>query len=373
MSWWSRAADPRALSCVLSPKRVLTASDPALELARRQLDLDDPRWLRFLDGRPEALPFHRPAWLRILRECYGFTPFVLALESIDGELAAALPMLEVRDPFRGRRWIGLPFTDRCPPLVASPEAERALGRELTMAAAEHGVGRVEVRSRLAAPGLAAGAVAVQHLLDLTAGADALERGFSSAARRNTRKARRSGLEVRPAECEEDIAGAFYGLHVRTRRRLGVPVQPRRFFRLLWRLGLDRGLGHGLLVFADAKPVAGAIFLLGGETLVYKYGASDERAWPLRPNNLLFAEAIRRGCELGLKSFDFGRSNLRDAGLRRFKASWGARESPLVYTRAHETPRAQTGSVSARAASAAIRRAPAWLGVAVGEALYRYAA
>ena len=32
-------------------------------------------------------------------------------------------------------------------------------------------------------------------------------------------------------------------------------QPRRFFRLLWRHGLERGLGHSLLVFERGRPVA----------------------------------------------------------------------------------------------------------------------
>jgi CelD/BcsL family acetyltransferase involved in cellulose biosynthesis len=351
---------------------VATVSNPPL--ARRELDIDDPRWLSFLSAQhEEALPFHRPLWLQILSECYGFRPFVLAMEAASGVVAAGLPLLEVRDPVRGRRWVALPFTDRCPPLATSRDAERVLARELTAAAAEQAVRRVEVRSELAGPGLSAGTVAVQHLLDLGPGAQAVERGFSSAARRNTRKARRVGLEVRLAECEEDVTEAFYRLHMRTRRRLGVPVQPRRFFRLLWQLGLERGLGHGLLILAEGRPIAAGIFLVGGRTLVYKYGASDERTWSLRPNNLLFAEAIGRACQAGMMNFDFGRSALEDVGLRAFKASWGARESPLVYTRAGEAPRVEVRSLPVRAAAATIRRAPMWFGRAAGEAFYRYAA
>jgi hypothetical protein len=64
----------------------------------------------------------------------------------------------------------------------------------------------------------------------------------------------------------------------------VPVQPRRFFELLWRLVLEPGLGFLLLAHAGARPVAGAVFLRGSRCLTYKYGASDASAWPLRPNH-----------------------------------------------------------------------------------------
>src|SRR5205823_5278110 len=128
------------------------------------------------------------------------------------------------------------------------------------------------------------------------GYEAVERSFSAMTHRNISKARRVGLEVRVAEHEDDLVRLFYGLQLRTRRRLGLPVQPRRFFRLLWRHGLERGLGHALLVLERGRPIAGAVFLVERDTVVYKYGASDERAWSLRPNNLLFAEAIRQACD-----------------------------------------------------------------------------
>src|SRR2546430_13324141 len=62
---------------------------------------------------------------------YGFRPFVLGVSEVPGELEAGLPLLEVKDPIRGRRWVALPFTDRCPPLQSSSAAEigRASCRE----------------------------------------------------------------------------------------------------------------------------------------------------------------------------------------------------------------------------------------------------
>jgi CelD/BcsL family acetyltransferase involved in cellulose biosynthesis len=328
----------------------------------------DPRWARFVDAHPDALPFHHPAWSAALAGSYGFRPFVVSVDDPDGELAGGIPLMEVRDPVRGRRWMALPFTDRCPPLIAGTEAEPRLAVALERAAAGAGVSTVQVRWPMA--GLTPGTVATFQELDLSPGPEALERGFSSAARRNTRKARREGVVVRRAGSAAEL-DAYYALHLLSRRRLGVPVQPRGFFRQLWQHMLEPGRGHVLLAYAGGEPIAGVVLLYAGQTVIYKYGASDARSWGLRPNNLLFTEAIRWAAEAGYTRFDFGRSDFADEGLRSFKLGWGAVEEPLVY--------ATLGDAGAGAASGGellgrvIKRSPPVVCRAVGELLYRYAA
>jgi hypothetical protein len=178
--------------------------------------------------------------------------------------------------------------------------------------------------------------------------------------------------VHRAVREEELTEIYYGLHLRTRRRLGVPVQPRRFFRVLWRRALEPGHGQLLLASAGGRPVAGAVFLHGAETTVYKYGASDERAWALRPNNLLFWEAIRGAAETPYRLMDFGRSEFPDTGLRSFKTGLGAIERPLVYSAPHGHD-ASLGPRGGRFLTAVIRRSPPTVCRAIGEGLYRYAA
>jgi CelD/BcsL family acetyltransferase involved in cellulose biosynthesis len=337
--------------------------------AGRLLDAGDGRWARFVEGHPDALPFHHPAWMETLRTCYGFRPRVVTVADADGDIRGGLPLMELRDPFRGRRWTALPFTDRCPALLADEEAEAPLAAGIRDAAAQAGISTLEVRCPL--PGFTPGTVATMQELDLTPGPDEVERGFSSAARRNTRKARREGVVVRRAESEEELAGAYYALHLLSRRRLGVPVQPRRFFRLLWREMLEPGRGQLLLAWANGAPIAGIVLLHTGRTVVYKYGASDAAAWGLRPNNLLFTEAIRWSAEAGYANFDFGRSDFADRGLRSFKTGWGAAERPLVYaTLGAEGPGSAMGG---QLLGKLIRRSPTAVCRGIGELLYRYAA
>jgi CelD/BcsL family acetyltransferase involved in cellulose biosynthesis len=90
-------------------------------------------------------------------------------------------------------------------------------------------------------------------------------------------------------------------------------------------------------------LAAGLFLHWYHTLTYKYSASDDEGQKLKPNHLLTWTAIRWGCENGFKIFDFGRTDVKDEGLRTFKNRWGAKELPLIYsTLSTVTERASSG-------------------------------
>ena len=116
---------------------------------------------------------------------------------------------------------------------------------------------------------------------------------------------------------------------------------------------------------------GGIFLRANGTLVYKYGASDATRRAQLPTDLLLWTAIEEACERGDSIFDFGRSDLHAAGLRSFKARWGAAERPLVYSAIGEgTAAAATGASGI--VGRVLRHSPTCVTRATGELLYRYA-
>jgi hypothetical protein len=218
--------------------------------------------------------------------------------------------------------------------------------------------------------------AVLHTRPISADSAAVFRTFKKTqVQQCVTKAERDGVTVRRGESFEDLR-IFYNLHLQTRRRLGTPVQPMRFFRLLWERVLAGGLGFVLLALHDGVPIAGAVFLAWNGTLVYKYGASDARFWRLRANNLVLWSGIRWGCENGMRTVDFGRTDLDNRGLRDFKNGWGAREEPLMYSALHGPAEmdgvSHGGGTATRMLSIVIRHTPAWTCRALGEVLYRYA-
>jgi CelD/BcsL family acetyltransferase involved in cellulose biosynthesis len=338
------------------------------------LDLSDPCWGEFVARHPEATPFHHPDWAKLIADCYGFRGFALVTHDETGAIRAGLPIVEVRHLRTAPKWVSLPYTDYCPPLASGRHEQEDLAAALEQASCAVGVRQVEVRGPLA--GSAAGATALRHVLALRRDPAEVYAGFHrSQVQRNIRRAEREGLTVREATRPEDLVDTFYGLHLRTRRRQGVPVQPRRFFRLLWENAISTGLGSVLIVEASGQPVAAAVFLAWSETVIYKFGASDASAWSLRPNHLLFWHTIRAACEQGYQWFDFGRTDVGQEGLRAFKLSWGAAEEPLIYRTLGGKPEpADTGEgMATRVLGPVIRHGPLLLCRAVGETLYRYVA
>jgi CelD/BcsL family acetyltransferase involved in cellulose biosynthesis len=309
----------------------------------------------------------------MLADCYGFDCFGLVLTE-DDRVRAGLPVVETRRPFSRPRWVSLPFTDYCPPLAADPRALDALASALVQLRHEAGLKSVELRSPLGpAPGIYAQSQAVLHTLPLASDpARVFARFKRTQVQQSIVKAERSGLLARRGQSRADL-DRFYALHVDTRRRLGTPVQPRRFFDLLWERVLRADLGHVLLAYKDSVPVAGAVFLTWNRTVTYKYSASDPAHWQLRPNNLLLWTAIRSACEQGYGIFDFGRTDLSTPGLRAFKRGWGTTEEPLVYSAISDRPPSTASGRAARWRERLIQLSPPWACRILGELFYRYAA
>jgi CelD/BcsL family acetyltransferase involved in cellulose biosynthesis len=347
------------------------ASRAQAALQYELLSAADAAWREFVLVHPEALPYHHPAWTDAVTDTYGFRAFAFAVRDGSGDVVGGIPFVEVGGRLRPRRWVALPFTDACPALTTPELPSDALGSLLGEARTANGVSAVEVRGPLDSEQGTGAQRGVVHTLELT-NADELFGAFESQVRRNIRKAERSELTVRLAESEEDLTRVYFDLHADTRRRLGVPTQPRRFFEAIWERMIEPGLGFALLAYSGGIPVAGAVFLEWNRRIIYKFGASDSRHWALRPNNLLFWDVIRRGCERGATSLDFGRSDLEDEGLRAFKRSWGAVEEPLVYTTLGKAAQSSSGTAE-RLLRPVLRRAPVWVGKSLGDVFYRFSA
>ena len=185
-----------------------------------------------------------------------------------------------------------------------------------------------------------------------------------------RQAEKAGVVIRRGEGWQDLR-LFYELHLRARQRHGVPVQPLRFFRLLWGRLMEQGLGFVLLAYQGEQLLAGAVFLHWNKTLTYKYSASDPRYLHLRPNNLLLWHAIQWGCEQGYEVFDWGKTDIDNKGLRDFKLGWGSEEQFLHYSvLADNAPASKlTGWMNQRLMAGVIQHSPAWVCRMIGELLY----
>jgi hypothetical protein len=193
------------------------------------------------------------------------------------------------------------------------------------------------------------------------------------------KAAKRGVEVRPAENEEDLR-AWYRLYLETMRVHAVPPRPYRFFAALWRLLRPRGLMRLLVAEryerASSRILAGSVFLMFGRTVFYAYTGARSDDLHLRPNDLIQWRAIRDAVETGFRRYDLGEVSEGDAGLVEFKRKWGAEPSALY--RYYWPPLDQDGTGSLESGSrlrtvagAVWRRLPLTMTAAVADRLYRY--
>jgi CelD/BcsL family acetyltransferase involved in cellulose biosynthesis len=298
-----------------------------------KLRLADPlqveHWDQLLRTHPESTLFHSRGWARVLAASYEYRPLYLVAAD-NHRLWALLPLCEIRSWLTGTRGVSLPFTDKCSPLL-SPSFDL---KALFDAALD--IGRTRkwksleirgVREDIAPPSVSF----YQHDLDLAASEAELFERCDSAMRRSIRKAQRAALEIESHSSLESVE-TYYGLHQLTRRKHGLPPQPISFFRNLHEFVIARGHGKVLLARLGGTAVAGAIFLHFGAHSVYKFGASNEEAQDLRPNNLLLWRGLLEMKALGAQTLSFGRTSLDQDGLRRFKRAFGATETPLQYVK-----------------------------------------
>jgi len=291
--------------------------------------LYDPEWDRLAVSHPDYAFSHSAAWAKVLSKTYGHKPVYLRCSQL-GELVALIPIMEVSSPLTGRRGVCLPFTDFCGPLMSAQGAWASTIEKLTEVAREREWKFFEIRGGTATEASATPALEFHgHTLDLSRGTEHLFTLLKSSARRALRKAARSGLSVQLTRTREAIQ-EFYRLHIRTRRRHGLPPQPFSFFLNIHDEIVKPGLGFVVTASVGSCCVAAAIFFHFGKNAVYKFGASDTSCQELRANNLIIWEGIRFLSQNGASTLHLGRTSLENDGLRRFKLTWGAQEERIKY-------------------------------------------
>jgi CelD/BcsL family acetyltransferase involved in cellulose biosynthesis len=332
--------------------------------------LTDPAWEAFASRQDEALIFHRAAWLELLRDQYDFKPLA-ACAIADGVIVAGLPICELRQPLRSKRWVSLPFSDRCGPIGAhAATVERLMS--WTWRQAKSAGAALEVRDRSAASaGLVERVGQWSHVTNLAGSADEMLARLHPDVRRRIRKGQALGLK---AEIRTDPGAmdAFYRLHLLTRRKHGVPIQPRRYFHLFQRLIVERGLGHVVVATYGGHVLSAGVFCRTQGTTLYKYGASDPAAAEMPANYLMFWTSMVHALESGCCRYDFGKTAVTHESLRFFKKKWATEESPLPYFYAPHAPASTDPSfVLTHVVGPVIRNSPLAVCRAAGEAFYKH--
>jgi hypothetical protein len=286
-----------------------------------------------LQRHSDASLFHSSAWLRTLRETYGYQPIAYTTSTPEERLENAVVFCAVKSWLTGKRLVSLPFSDHCQPLLEPGTSIDLMSRALQDFQPENWdyIEFRPIHGRQPKTALLPTSVKYSfHVLDLSPDIDILYKNLhKSSIERKIRRAEREHLIYRAGRSDEFLSH-FYRLFMMTRKRHRLPPPP-----MDWFANLMKFFGDALQVrvaFKEAQPIAAMITIAYKDTLTYKYGCCDPTFNPLGSMHLLYWKAIQDAKSSGMRFMDLGRTDAGQHGLITFKNRWGAKQSEITYQR-----------------------------------------
>ncbi|HEY2207627.1 MAG TPA: GNAT family N-acetyltransferase [Pseudonocardia sp.] len=304
----------------------------------------DPRWHDLASG-PAGSLFTSPPWIRAVCDSYDFTPEARLAVSDAGEPVGGFSWITV-DDIRGRRISALPFCDRADPLGTDPGSWAGLADDALATDTPLTMRCLSDNPAAADPRLRGVGEAAWHGTPLGCTEEELHARISSTSRRNLKAADRNGVRVR-SSTGLDAVHEFHRLHVWLRKyKYHLLAQPVEFFERIWQQFTGDDAVVTLLAELDGQVVAGAMYLVWGNRLYYKFGASLAEFLPKRPNDALYWAACQLALSRGLGSVDWGISDLDQPGLVSYKRKWASEERRVVTLRGgpDPTPKTEVGTM-----------------------------
>lgn len=301
--------------------------------------LSDSRWDDFVAHHPSASVFHLRGWLEALARTYGYEPLVLTNTPPGFPLKNGIVMCRVSSWMTGTRLVSLPFSDHCEPLLKEPAEFAAFINWLREEYEDEFHRYIELRplheDRVVESGFQATSSYWLHEMDLNPGLQQLFQGLhKNCFQRKIRRAEREGLSYEVGRSPRFV-NEFYQLLLMTRRRHHLLPQPR-----LWFQNLVACMGDKVeirLARKNGTAIAAILTLRHGPSVVYKYGCSDASLHKLGGMPFLFWSLIQDSKSSGAERIDFGRSDLDQEGLIRFKDRLGTKRKLLTYYRCTSDP------------------------------------
>jgi len=332
-------------------------------------DSDLERWERFVFECPAATFFHRVGWRELYEGVFRHRTHYLLAER-DDRIVGVLPLVQLKSLLFGHSLVSLPFAVYGGVAATDAEATRALHRFAVVLGRELGVDHLELRNVASAePTWPRQELYVTFRKTLLPEVEANMQAIPRKQRAMVRKGVQRGLR---SEIDAGV-DRFFELYADNMHRHGTPPHSKRYMQALLRV-FGEACEPLIVLNADGKAVSGVLsFYFRDEVLPYYAGDLPE-ARDVAANDFKYWELMRRSCERGLRTFDFGRSK-RETGSYDFKRNWGFEPTPLHYEyqlfKRATVPQNNPSNRKYRKAIELWRRMPRSLVNTIGPALARH--
>jgi len=329
-------------------------------------------WDAFVLASSSTTFFHRSGWMRLVRQTYGHRPhYFVARDVASGRLRGVLPLFDCNGPLTGRALVSIPYAVSGGVAADDGQVEADLVAHAQRLAERLGVRYLELRNAAAGEGLATRDHYYGFRATMPDDPEKVLGRFPRKARAEIRKARdQYGLTARFGH---ELLETFYGLYVRSLRRLGSPGHSRGFFRRL----IDEFNTDCLVevVYQGETPVAGVLSFRFQDQIRPYYAGIDDRYNRLNTSNFLYYALMEHAVRLGLRLFDFGRTRRDNEGGCQFKINQGFEPEPLTYSfyspRGLEPPDLRPSNAAFSKSQAVWRRLPLPLAGTLGGVVSRW--
>jgi hypothetical protein len=311
-------------------------------------------WDAYVLRHPLGTLYHTTEWQGVIERAFPHIRgrFLVLRKAGSGRIQAGVPVYNVKSWLLGNRLVSIPLATVCDPLVSTLEEWDALAPELSKEALRTNSKRLEIRMALSGTQLpvsfSSSSQFRHHVLPLYGEFNQLYAQFDKqSVRQKAEKARRAGVIVHEMGDDETMA-VSYAILASTRRRLGLPPMPSRFFESL-HSNLRPKSRKIFLAYHNSKPVACHLVLIYKDQWISEYSGNSDGAVS-GVNQLLYLETIRQAWSNGARKFSFGRTSIHNHGLLAYKRRWGTIEEDLTayslrHDRANESLSGRTSSRS----------------------------
>ena len=286
---------------------------------------EETLWDSFAARAMGSTFFHQARWRQILTEKLGKRSFYRCAWR-NGLLVGILPLTEIRSRLFGNSLIS-PGFGICGGIVAADhDVRQALATDAAHLGQSLGVDYVELRHEQSQDigWLTPDPRFFVFRRKLAATTDENMKAIPRKKRADLRKAlANSGLRV---EHGQDF-DAFFHLYSISLRNLGTPILPRSYYSAVMSTfgsQVEISIVHG-----PKYPVAAVMSFHWKDCVYPYYGGALPEARALHAYDLLYWSVMCKAVELGMKTFDFGRSRAGSSAFD-YKSFWGFSPTPLCY-------------------------------------------
>ena len=289
-------------------------------------------WNKIILKHKDYSFFHSKEWAMVIIDTYNYEPIYFSIFN-EHQLQSLLPSMIVKSALTGKRLVSLPFSDYLEPIFNSDPQLEEIKKSIIRYSKELQLRYIEYRSLKMhfSSDLKNYRADLRHVLPLDRSDNEMLKSFSENTKRNIKKATKENVIAMVNNSEEGLY-LFYDMFCSTRQKHGLPPQPLLFFKNIFNHIIKSESGDIIIAMHKNRAIAGAIYFKFGQKVIYKFGASYITFYDLRGNHAVMWFAIKKYLTEGYTEFDFGKTEILNEGLRKFKLGWNTIESFIYNTR-----------------------------------------